>query len=91
MSKQQAPESYDHLSDKHFNAIAKFIESRVGIKLPQTKRTMVEGRLRKRVRALRLAGLNAYGAHLFDQGGLEAETVHLIDCVTTNKTDFFRE
>ena len=28
---------------------------------------------------------------LFDKGGLEAETVHLIDCVTTNKTDFFRE
>ncbi len=91
MSKQQAAEPYDHLSDKHFSAIAKFIESRVGIKLPQTKRTMVEGRLRKRVRALQLSGLTAYGAHLFDHGGLEAEMVHLIDCVTTNKTDFFRE
>lgn len=86
-----APEPYDHLSDKHFSAIARVIETRVGIKLPQTKRTMVEGRLRKRVRALQLPGLTAYGIHLFDRGGLDDELVHLIDCVTTNKTDFFRE
>ncbi len=89
--KPSLPESYDHLADKHFSAIAKVIETRVGIKLPQTKRTMVEGRLRKRVRALRLAGLQAYGVHLFDRGGLDDELIHLIDCVTTNKTDFFRE
>ncbi|WP_376989000.1 CheR family methyltransferase [Bosea sp. R86505] len=91
MSTQPASAPLDHLSDKHFNAIARFIEARVGIKLPQTKRTMVEGRLRKRVRALALPGLQAYGAHLFERGGLDDELVHLIDCVTTNKTDFFRE
>lgn len=91
MSKSTAPEPYDHLADKHFDAIAQFIETRVGIKLPQTKRTMVEGRLRKRVRALGMPGLQAYGAHLFERGGLDDETTHLIDCVTTNKTDFFRE
>jgi chemotaxis protein methyltransferase CheR len=91
VNKQSAPEPYDHLSDKHFTAIARVIESRVGIKLPQTKRTMVEGRLRKRVRALGLTGLQAYGTHLFDRGGLDDELIHLIDCVTTNKTDFFRE
>ncbi|PTM39663.1 protein-glutamate O-methyltransferase [Bosea sp. 124] len=89
--KPSLPETYDHLADKHFVAIAKVIETRVGIKLPQTKRTMVEGRLRKRVRALSLSGLHAYGAHLFERGGLDDELVHLIDCVTTNKTDFFRE
>lgn len=88
---QHAPETYDHLADKHFTAISKVIESRVGIKLPPAKRTMVEGRLRKRVRALGLSGLQAYGAHLFDRGGLDNELIHLIDCVTTNKTDFFRE
>jgi chemotaxis protein methyltransferase CheR len=89
--KPSAPETFDHLTDKHFTAIAKVIETRVGIKLPQTKRTMVEGRLRKRVRVLGLSGLHAYGAHLFERGGLDAELIHLIDCVTTNKTDFFRE
>ncbi|PZN95879.1 MAG: chemotaxis protein CheR [Hyphomicrobiales bacterium] len=89
--KHPATESNDHLADKHFAAVAQVIESRVGIKLPQTKRTMVEGRLRKRVRALGLPGLQAYGAHLFERGGLDDELIHLIDCVTTNKTDFFRE
>jgi chemotaxis protein methyltransferase CheR len=89
--KPSAPANFDHLVDKHFTAISKVIETRVGIKLPQTKRTMVEGRLRKRVRALGLSGLQAYGAHLFERGGLDDELIHLIDCVTTNKTDFFRE
>jgi chemotaxis protein methyltransferase CheR len=81
----------DHLADRHFSAIAAIIESRVGIKLPAAKRTMVEGRLRKRARALGLSNVSHYGAHLFEQGGLDDELVHLIDCVTTNKTDFFRE
>lgn len=84
-------DTQDHLSDKHFAAIAGVIEGCVGIKLPLTKRTMVEGRLRKRVRALRLRDLTAYCNMLFKEDGLEAELVHLIDCVTTNKTDFFRE
>ncbi len=88
---QKVAETYDHLADKHFTAISKVIESRVGIKLPPAKRTMVEGRLRKRVRALGLSGLQAYGVHLFDRDGLDDELIHLIDCVTTNKTDFFRE
>jgi len=85
------PDTLDHLSDKYFAAIASVVEGRVGIKLPANKRTMVEGRLRKRARALGLRGLKDYGIHLFEAGGLTAELVHLIDCVTTNKTDFFRE
>ncbi len=81
----------DRLSDRHFAAISSAIESRAGIKLPRGKRTMVEGRLRRRVRALGLDSLHAYGAHLFDAGGLADEMPELIECVTTNKTDFFRE
>jgi chemotaxis protein methyltransferase CheR len=85
------PDALDHLSDRYFKAFAEVIEKRVGIKLPPAKQTMVEGRLRKRVRALDLAHLNDYAQHFFDRGHLEAELPHLIDCVTTNKTDFFRE
>jgi chemotaxis protein methyltransferase CheR len=32
-----------------------------------------------------------YCRYLFDQGGLATESIHLIDVVTTNKTEFFRE
>jgi chemotaxis protein methyltransferase CheR len=81
----------DRLSDRHFKAIAELVETRTGIKLPAAKRTMVEGRLRRRVRALKLSTLGQYGSHLFERSGLQEELVHLIDCVTTNKTDFFRE
>ena len=80
-----------HLSDRHFRSIAEFIEEQVGIKLPAGKRLMLEGRLHKRVRALNYSGLNEYVEHLFDGGQLDNELTHLIDCVTTNKTDFFRE
>ncbi|TNC05791.1 chemotaxis protein CheR [Methylobacterium terricola] len=85
------PLASQQLSERHFRSIAEVIETRVGIQLPSTKRTMVEGRLRKRVRALRLDSLEAYARHLFDEGRLSEEFVHLVDCVTTNKTDFFRE
>lgn len=79
------------LSDRHFRSVVELIQSRVGIQLPPAKRTMLEGRLRKRMRALDLDSLDAYGRHLFEEGHLAEEYVHLVDCVTTNKTDFFRE
>jgi chemotaxis protein methyltransferase CheR len=84
-------EAITHLSDRHFRSIAEFIEEQVGIKLPAGKRLMLEGRLHKRVRALHYSGLNEYVEHLFNGGQLDTELTHLIDCVTTNKTDFFRE
>ena len=79
------------LSERHFRAIAELVQSRVGIQLPQAKRIMVEGRLRRRLRALNLDTLEAYGRHLFEAGHLADEFGHIVDCVTTNKTDFFRE
>ncbi len=81
----------DRLSRSDFQRLAEFIHGYSGIKMPPTKLTMVEGRLRRRVRALGVANLAEYCRHLFEEGGLEQEAIHLIDAVTTNKTDFFRE
>jgi len=80
-----------HLSDRHFKSLAKLVEGQVGIKLPANKRLMLEGRLHKRVRALNYAGISDYVEDLFQTSLLDAELTHLIDVVTTNKTDFFRE
>jgi chemotaxis protein methyltransferase CheR len=85
------PTENDQLSLRDFTLIADLIGSEVGIKLPPTKRLMVEGRLRKRVRALGLSGLDEYCTYMFRRDGLRAERRYLIDAVTTNKTDFFRE
>lgn len=79
------------LSDQHFSFLSKLIETKVGIRLPPNKRTMVEGRLRKRLKALGIPTIDLYGDYLFGDGVLEDELPHLIDCMTTNKTDFFRE
>ena len=79
------------MSDRHFKTISRLIEGQVGIKLPAGKRLMLEGRLHKRVRALNFSGLNEYVETLFEAGQLGDELTHLIDAVTTNKTDFFRE
>jgi chemotaxis protein methyltransferase CheR len=81
----------DQLSGQDFRRIASFVENYCGIKMPPTKKTMVEGRLRRRVRALGLKSLNDYCRALFDDGKLENEAVGLIDSMTTNKTEFFRE
>lgn len=88
---RDAGDDTDHLAVRDFQRISTLIGDAVGIKLPPAKRVMVEGRLRKRVRALGLADLTEYCAYLFDQKGLDKEFVHLVDAVTTNKTDFFRE
>ncbi len=81
----------DQLHEKHFARLAQLVEDHTGIKLPPGKRIMVEGRLRKRVRALGLPCLQDYGDAIFVHGKLDDEFPHLVDCVTTNKTDFFRE
>jgi chemotaxis methyl-accepting protein methylase len=81
----------DVLKDEYFRKLAAQVEAKIGIRLPPSKKAMVEGRLRPRARALGLPSLDAYGRHLFKEGGLEAEFDQIIDCVTTNKTDFFRE
>ena len=79
------------LSRKDFEKLAKFIQGYSGIKMPPNKLTMVEGRLRRRLKATGYATFAQYCAYLFNEGGLEDEAVHLIDAVTTNKTEFFRE
>jgi chemotaxis protein methyltransferase CheR len=84
-------EAAHHLSERQFRTIARLIEGQVGIKLPAAKRLMLEGRLHKRVRALNCAGIGEYVERLFEEALNDNELTHLIDAVTTNKTDFFRE
>lgn len=81
----------DHLSMRDFRRLATFIHDYSGIKMPDSKKTMVEGRLHKRVSATGAAHLTDYCRRLFDEGGLAQETLYLIDVITTNKTEFFRE
>jgi len=81
----------ERLSPANFHRLAQLVHDHSGIKMPPSKKTMLEGRLRRRMRAHRLNDVNAYCRYLFEENGLESELVHVIDAVTTNKTEFFRE
>lgn len=87
----RAQESHDGLSSRNFEALSRYIYDYSGIKMPITKLTMLEGRLRRRLRATGIASFNDYCDYLFKHGGIDKEAIFLIDAVTTNKTDFFRE
>lgn len=89
----EAPERVDEivaLSPASFARFASFITGELGIKMPQTKLAMVQTRLLRRVRELRLRSLEQYGEYFFAASGAE-EREHFINAITTNKTDFFRE
>jgi len=79
------------MSDKDFKRFAEFIHEECGIKLPPSKKTMLEARLQKRLRVLGYEGYKEYCEFLFTPEGMECELCNLIDQVTTNTTDFFRE
>lgn len=79
------------LSDKDFLRLSHFIESQLGIKMPEAKRIMLESRLQKRIRLYKLSTFSEYVDYVFSDEGTRTELLHMIDAVTTNKTDFFRE
>ena len=79
------------LTAKQFKVLSEFVERELGIRMPPTKRIMLESRLQKRLRVLSLDSFQDYLDFVFDDSQKEAELLHMIDSVTTNKTDFFRE
>jgi chemotaxis protein methyltransferase CheR len=79
------------INDRDFTRLSNFIHSRYGIKMPEGKRVLLEARLRKRLRVLGMHSYTEYCDYLFSPEGAQNELIHMIDVVTTNKTDFFRE
>jgi len=87
----ESPSRTQPLPDREFRRLAEFIYAECGIKLPPTKKTMLEARLHKRLRTLNMESYSTYCDYLFSPKGQEAELISLIDTVTTNTTEFFRE
>ena len=81
----------ENLSMADFKRLGSFIHERIGIRMPDHKRGMVESRLRKRLGAVSVTNYKGYCDYLFSAEGMERELPNFIDAVTTNKTDFFRE
>jgi len=79
------------ISGRDYARLCKLIYAEAGINLGAEKMTMLEGRIKRRLKPLNLHSYKEYCDYVFGHEGLKDEIVHLIDVVTTNKTDFFRE
>jgi chemotaxis protein methyltransferase CheR len=93
-TRPQAPAegpSLTHMDQRVFERFSEFIKSELGIKMPASKKTLLEARLQKRLRELGMATHEEYCEFLFSPQGMDEELVNLVDVVTTNTTDFFRE
>jgi chemotaxis protein methyltransferase CheR len=77
------------LTMKDLRRIQEIIYRHCGIRLPDTKQEMVQGRLRRRLQA---SSMNSYPAYLdwIASPAGKNEFTHFIDSLTTNETYFFR-
>jgi chemotaxis protein methyltransferase CheR len=90
-SSQQFSDALKSMSPAEFERLSGFISTHYGIKMPPAKKTLLESRLQKRLRKLGIGSFREYCEFIFKGPEGAAEIVLMIDAVTTNKTDFFRE
>jgi len=81
----------ESISARDYSRLRQLIYDEAGIALGPERKTMLEVRIRRRLKELAIHSYGEYCDHLFSRQGMESELDHLIDVVTTNKTDFFRE
>lgn len=83
--------STSQIKDADFEMLRKLVYEKSGIRLTPEKKFMVEARLRKRIRELNFENLDDYFKYLSKELDNEEEIVSLLNVISTNKTDFFRE
>lgn len=80
------------LSQAQFKRIASFMEKTTGIKMPDSKLTMIQSRLANRLKVLHFLDYSQYIDYVFSSSETaNDEIVMMIDLLTTNLTHFFRE
>ena len=79
------------ISEDDFQAFQHLIYAETGIALNESKRCLLSSRLNKRLRALQLEDYLDYYEYLLRRDHGRCEMQEMINCITTNKTDFLRE
>jgi chemotaxis protein methyltransferase CheR len=77
-----------NVTDSDFELFQRLIEKETGIFLAPAKKTLLIGRLSRRLRDLGLADLRKYYKRVMSD---RSELTHMVDCISTNETQFFRE
>lgn len=79
------------LNDSDFTKLSNFIYVNYGIKLPIFKKIMLQSRLASRLKINGMKSYAEYTKYVLSGDANESEIVNMIDLVSTNKTDFYRE
>lgn len=85
-----AGSSVSQISDKDFARISEFIYRQAGIALTPAKKTLVAGRLYRRLAVVNAEGYGEYLDHI-QTDPADGEMQVAIDLLTTNETYFWRE
>ena len=87
---QQPGDNSPPLTASDFQRLAQLVRREAGLDLPEMKEMLVYSRLVGRVRELGFSDFGQY-ADLLSRPGTEPECQRLINALTTNTTQFFRE
>ena len=79
------------LKIREFKVLRDYILEEIGVFIPDKKILLLENRIGQRLLALNLDNFSNYIELLDDENFAKKEKYFLINAVTTNKTDFFRE
>jgi chemotaxis protein methyltransferase CheR len=90
MLKHQQTYNLEKMTLKDFQRLSIFIGEHFGIHLPENKLPLVQSRLYKRLTVLGLSSYTDYCNFVLSNEG-QQEITHLMNVISTNKTDFFRE
>jgi chemotaxis protein methyltransferase CheR len=74
-----------------FEKLSSFIYAKYGIKMPPIKKTLLESRLNKRLNSLNISSFKEYIELILNSKETDFEIIRMVNAITTNKTEFFRE
>ncbi len=79
------------ISETDFLAVGELITRRYGIRMPAEKKIMFQSRLHSRLRELNIESYDEYCQFVLNPQNTERELRTMINFISTNKTEFFRE
>ena len=78
------------ISNEEFHSFQQLIHREAGIYLAEHKKALLVGRLNKRLREIGVDSFSDYYRQVSEKGQRD-ELMHMLDCICTNETRFFRE
>src|SRR5882762_6546333 len=84
-------DGFFRMDEESFARLSHYVTQAYGIQLPATKKSVLESHLDKKVKSLGMSSYKEFVDFIFNDESMEEELFHVLDLITTHKTDFFRE